>query len=727
MGDLGKARLPTAAPDLFRINLVPAFVSAITAMAARFHPFRCSRRSLFILAVFLLFLAATVAAPSAKSQTWKPLGPDGGDVRTLASDPTRPNFVYLGTTDGHIFGSEDGGRRWQLLGLAGVAHNAIVTAILIDPRDSDLLLASIWTSEKQGEGGGIYRSTDRGRSWQPAGLVGHAVRAFVAASSDPDTLVAGALDGVFRSRDAGKNWEMITPADDPELRNFDSLAIDPRDPEIIYAGTFHLPWKTVDGGRDWAAIHEGMIDDSDVLSLAVNPSNPEQVFASACSGIYRSDDAGAHWKRIQGIPDSSKRTLVIRFDPGETNTLYAGTTDGLWKSTEGGARWRRVSPSNWVVNALAFLPAANAPKTDERSAPEQRYAHVLIGTEQQGVMVSDGSTDKFESANEGFDHRRVVSLVVDRENPGRLGAVLANASDAVVVSEDAGETWAPLGSGLASASVTRLFSTPAGWYAAVASGGLMRLDSKSGRWVREGVVTEGTVSTASAAHSVAARAKPAATAMLSVVVNDLTFSDAAWFAATEEGLFKSSDAGRSWSRLSFSSLPLPVDSVRVSADGAEIRIVSSHGMVFSKDAGRSWGWHDLPLESYGALRLEIADGTTLLATSPSGLYISRDDGVTWTKAQSGLPASAVSDLLVRPEFWAVSSEKGGLYISRDQGANWSRIESPSASAHADYFPVIDAGFATDSIYAASANESLFLVELERPTVLAARLGAGHRP
>ena len=86
-------------------------------------------------------------------------------MRTLASDPSRPNFVYLGTTDGHIFGSEDGGRHWQLLGLAGDPHNAIVTAILVDPRDSDLLFASIWTREKQGEGGGIYRSTDRGRSW----------------------------------------------------------------------------------------------------------------------------------------------------------------------------------------------------------------------------------------------------------------------------------------------------------------------------------------------------------------------------------------------------------------------------------------------------------------------------------------------------------------------------------------------------------------------------------
>lgn len=694
-------------------------------MTACVNSLRCPRRSLSILRVCLLFLAAALAAPSAETQTWKPLGPDGGDVRTLASDPSRPNFVYLGTTDGHIFGSEDGGQHWQLLGLAGDAHNAIVTAILIDPRDSDLLFASIWTREKQGEGGGIYRSTDRGRSWQPSGLVGHAVRAFVAAPSDPDTLVAGALDGVFCSRDAGKNWEMITPANDPELRNFDSLAVDPQNPEIIYAGTFHLPWKTVDGGRDWAAIHEGMIDDSDVLSLAVNPSNPAQVFASACSGIYRSDDAGAHWKRIQGIPDSSKRTLVIRFDPGETNTLYAGTTDGLWKSTEGGARWRRVSPRNWIINALVVLLSTNLPTSDERKSPQQTYAHILIGTEQQGVMVSDSTTDTFEPANAGFAHRRVVSLVVDRENPGHLGAVLANAADSVVMSDDAGETWASLGSVLAPTSVRRLFSTPVGWYAAVASGGLMRLDIRSGRWVREGLVIENGVNTASAGHSMAARGKPTAAAAFRAVVNDLRFSDTAWFAATEEGLFTSRDAGKSWTRLSFSSLPLPVDSVRVSADGAEIRIVSSHGMVFSSDAGRSWQWHDLPLESYGALRLEVVDQLTLLVVSPSGLYISRDDGITWTKVQSGLPASPVNDILVRPEFWVVSPEKGGLYVSRDQGTSWSRIENPAGDTHTDNFQVLESDANANSFYAGPANESLYMIELASASAAAARVSAGH--
>jgi photosystem II stability/assembly factor-like uncharacterized protein len=694
-------------------------------MMARLHRFHGSGRSLFALFLSLIFLGLMVAAPAANAQTWKHIGPDGGDVRALASDPSRPNLVYLGTTDGHIFGSEDGGRHWQLLGLLGATHNATVTAILVDPRNSDVLFASTWTREKQGEGGGIYCSTDRGRSWRASGLAGRAVRAFVAAPSDPDTLVAGALDGVFRSGDSGRNWEMITPANDPELRNFDSLAIDPQDPQIIYAGTFHLPWKTIDGGRDWIAIHEGIIDDSDVLSLAVNPSNRDQVFASACSGIYRSDDAGAHWRRIQGIPDSSKRTLIIRFDSGRANNLYAGTTEGLWNSTDAGVRWHRVSPSSWVVNSLVVFPMDDERRPDKRRPDELNSARVLIGTEQQGVLVSESSKSDFEPSNEGFEHRRVVSLVLDRENLGRLGAVLASASDAVVVSDDAGQTWAPLGSGLESSSVRHLFSTPAGWYAAVASGGLMRLDVESGRWIREGLVIERQSSATNAAHSAAARGKPATLTAFSAMVNNLTFSNTAWFAATGEGLFKSSDTGKTWSQLSFSSLPLPVDSVRVSANGAEIRIVSSHGMVFSSDAGRSWSWRDLPLESYGALRLEVVDATTLLATSPSGLYISRDDGVTWTKVQSGLPASAISDVLVRPEFWVVSSGNGGLYISRDQGANWSRIEDSSGSADADHFQVLEADPAANRIYAGSANDSLYMVDLRSPSVVAARVNSGH--
>jgi photosystem II stability/assembly factor-like uncharacterized protein len=665
----------------------------------------------------LLIVVASVVAPVAQSQTWKSLGPDGGDARALASDPAHPEVVYLGTTDGHIFGSRDGGRRWELRGLAGSSHNAIVTSIVVDPRKSETLYASTWTREQHGEGGGIFRSTDGGKTWRACGLVGHAVRALVQAPSDPDTLIAGALDGVFRSRDAGNTWEMLTPAGDPELRNFDSLAIDPQNPEIIYAGTFHLPWKTTDGGEDWIAIHSGMIDDSDVLSFSVNPSNSHQVFASACSGIYRSEDSGDHWKRIQGIPDSSRRTLVIRFDPVSPGTLYAGTTEGLWKSVDAGARWRRISPSAWVINSLAVLPA-----NDESTA-----SRVLIGTEQEGVVVikanRDGK-DEFESANDGFEHRRIVSLTFDRESPERLAAVLANASDPVISTEDSGKTWLPLGTGLEAGAVRRLYSTPAGWWAAVASGGLIRLDPTSGKWMRAGLLVDQTQSLSRVVNVSRTTSYHSGMPFRSIV-NDLAFSESGWFAATDDGLFTSNDVGVTWSPLQFSSLALPVNSVRVSSDGEEIRIVSSHGMVFSGDAGRSWKWHDLPLDSYGALRLEIADERTLLATSPTGLYISRDSGATWTKCQSGLPASPIDDLLIRPDFWIVSVEKIGLYLSRDRGANWSRVKNPSGAAETDYFPVVQSALTSDRIYAASANESLFLLDFSRPAITSSSPPAGH--
>ncbi|HSY57911.1 MAG TPA: YCF48-related protein [Terriglobales bacterium] len=666
---------------------------------------------------FLLVTIATVVAPVAQSQTWKSLGPDGGDARALASDPSHPGFVYLGTTDGHIFGSRDGGRRWDLLGLAGSSHNAIVTSLIVDPRNSATLFASTWTREQHGEGGGIFCSNDGGRTWRARGLAGHAVRALVQAPSDPDTLVAGALDGVFRSRDAGNTWEMLTPAGDPELRNFDSLAIDPQNSEIIYAGTFHLPWKTTDGGEDWTAIHSGMIDDSDVLSLSVNPSNSHQVFASACSGIYRSEDSGDHWKRIQGIPDSSRRSLVIRFDPTSPGTLYAGTTEGLWKSVDAGARWRRISPSAWVINSLAVLPA-----DDESTA-----SRVLIGTEQQGVVVikaSGDGKDQFESANDGFEHRRIVSLTFDRENPERLAAVLVNASEPVISTEDGGKSWLPLGSGFEPGGVRRLFSTPAGWWAAVASGGLIHLDPISGKWMRAGALIEDTQSRPRVTTVSRITAKYSE-ALFRSVVNDLAFSDSGWLAATDDGLFTSNDAGATWSLLPFSSLALPVNSVRVSSNGEEIRIVSSRGMVFSSDAGRSWKWHDLPLDSYGAVRLEIADETTLLATSPTGLYISRDSGATWTKCQSGLPASPIDDLLIRPDFWIVSVEKVGLYLSRDRGANWSRVKNPAGAAETDYFTVVQSALTSSRIYAASASESLYLLDLSRPTINSSTTPSRH--
>jgi photosystem II stability/assembly factor-like uncharacterized protein len=659
-------------------------------------------------------------AVPAGAQVWQAMGPTGGDVRALASDPARREVLYLGTTDGAIFKSRDAGADWEPLGVVGENQNAVVTAILVDPRNSTRLYAATWTREVSTEGGGVFLSRDGGKAWRDSGLAGHAVRALAQAASDPAMLVAGALDGVFLSRDSGETWQRITPAGHAELRNFDSLAIDPRDPQIIYAGTFHLPWKTVDGGAHWTAIHAGMIDDSDVLSLVTDRENPRRIFASACSGIYRSDNGGAAWEKVEGIPYSARRTPVMRQDAARPEILYAGTTEGLWKTADGGASWRRISPRSWVINSMAILPGNGA--GDSR---------VLLGTEKHGVLASDDGGASIHASNEGFHHHRIVSLAVDPKDTKRAVAALANAPDALVRTEDGGENWVAASAGLDGEAVRQIFSSPTGWWVALASGGLARFDAQRNAWTHVGVVSEPSYSALNSVSDLASSVRGEVRAFQRVV-NDLFFGDTAWFAATEGGLFVSRDSGRSWTELAFGSRELPVDSVGASRDGRQIRLVSSGGMVFSEDAGRTWAWHDLPLESGGAVRLEWTDDNILLAAARTGLYVSRDAGSSWIKAQAGLPGGLADGLLTGPEFWLVSMQAAGLYISRNEGANWARVKGSVAGVarHAGdtQFPVLVAIGAAERIYAGSSNDGLYVLDLSgnsAPKSFATSATGGH--
>src|SRR6202166_486570 len=286
------------------------------------------RRSVILLGLILLF------SFSASAQTWRQVGPPGGDVESLAAAPGNARTLFLGTSDGHVFGSRDGGERWELLGRIGEHHDDVIMSMIVDARSASTLYATSWTLTSHG--GGVYRSADKGHTWQLIGLEGRTVRAIAIAPSSPDTLVAGATDGVYRSEDSGKHWIRISPENHEDLRNFDSVAIDPHDPNTIYAGTYHLPWKTVDGGKTWAPIHQGMVDDSDVMSITIDQNNPSQVFARARSGIYHSSDGGATWSNYKGIPNDARRTVHNRQDPNRPLTVYSATTEGLWKTSDDG-------------------------------------------------------------------------------------------------------------------------------------------------------------------------------------------------------------------------------------------------------------------------------------------------------------------------------------------------------------------------------------------------------
>jgi photosystem II stability/assembly factor-like uncharacterized protein len=386
-----------------------------------------------ILRLSLLVLSVCCAAQTRDS--WVSVGPDGGDVRSLSADPANPQRVLLGTSAGQIYQSEDGGRTWQRFVRIGKGNDYVIDHIVFNPKQPGVIYVAAWTLER--EGGSVFKSSDDGHSWKAlAAMEGKSVRSLAIAPSDPNTLVAGALDGVFQTRDGGDTWQHISPDNSGEIKNIESVAIDPANPEVVYAGTWHLPWKTADNGRSWHNIKNGIIDDSDVFSIIIDPAQPQTVYASACSGIYKSDNAGELFHKIQGIPFSARRTRVLKQDPSHPAVVYAGTTEGLWKSSDRGATWRRISSPEVIVNDV-LIDAHDSNR-------------LLLATDRSGVMASSNAGMTFEASNTGFAHRQVAALAIDPEDADTLYAGLVNDKQfgGVFVTHDHGARWQQISSGL---------------------------------------------------------------------------------------------------------------------------------------------------------------------------------------------------------------------------------------------------------------------------------------
>src|ERR1700683_5716229 len=116
-------------------------------------------RSLFCMprvAVVLVFSFCVYRMP-VHAQTWTSIGPLGGDVRALVSDPARPNVLYLGTAEGRILRSQDAGEHWESRGRVA---NGVITTIIATSDNSGALFAAVWTGEQNGAGGGGFLCRD---------------------------------------------------------------------------------------------------------------------------------------------------------------------------------------------------------------------------------------------------------------------------------------------------------------------------------------------------------------------------------------------------------------------------------------------------------------------------------------------------------------------------------------------------------------------------------------
>jgi photosystem II stability/assembly factor-like uncharacterized protein len=607
-----------------------------------------------------LVLLVALAIPAFAQ--WAPVGPEGGDVRALAYDPKNPDRILLGTSAGQLFQSTDRGNTWSRYADLG-REDYVLDNIAFDPTDSKIVYIAAWTMDTVNDGD-IFKSKDGGKSWSKlAAMRGKSVRALELAPSDPKILVAGALDGVWRSTDRGDSWQRISPSGHADIKNIESIAIDPRDGNVIYAGTWHLPWKTADGGASWKNIKNGVIDDSDVFSIIIDHANPATVFASACSGIYRSETSGDLFRKITGIPSTARRTRVLMQDPVNPSVVYAGTTEGLWKSTDNGKTYTMVTPGKYIVNDVMIDP--------------RNPQRILVATDRSGVIASEDGMRTFKASNAGFSHRQVYSIAVDRNDPNTVYVGMINDKEwgGVFVSHNTGSSWSQLSEGLGGRDVFDITQAKSGALVAATNRGVYRLDANARQWTPINAVIREIPRPAPKALRVKGKLvtpKPLPpTIVKSQIENRVSAVEtkgSKWWAATSNGLFATSNEGREWKG---GAVLGQTEFVSVRSLGDVVVAATPRNLFLSSDSGATWQQTKAPYfltRIYGAA---ISSDSKIWIATREGAYYSTDQGATWTHAMEGLPSKNVlridadGDRLLATAYGARS-----IFESRDNGHSW---------------------------------------------------------
>jgi photosystem II stability/assembly factor-like uncharacterized protein len=244
-------------------------------------------------------------------------------------------------------------------------------------------------------------------------------------------MYVGGIGGVWRSEDAGGTWRNINGAG--LVSSFiESLAVDPRDPDHIYAGTWRQVYRTRDGGETWRRIYQGMAIDRDIFSLTISPHDPDVVMAGTCNFLYRSNDGGGSWnERRSGLDRRHNRVHKIVHDSRDANTLFAGTRGALYRSDDAGRSWNLILPG--VAVSGLVLDEAND--------------RLYVATEERGLMIGPADGSAFAESNLGITTARVVAFDALPGAPRVLFAARADGASRATIyySTDIGQTWKPLG------------------------------------------------------------------------------------------------------------------------------------------------------------------------------------------------------------------------------------------------------------------------------------------
>jgi hypothetical protein len=589
-----------------------------------------------------------------------------GRVNVVAIDPSNANTYYVGAPAGGIWKSIDAGINWQPL--TDHLPQIGVSGIAIAPRDSNIIYIATGDDDANDSYSvGVWKSTDGGTTWSATGFIpANSMNEIYMDPKSPDTILVATNVGVYKSTNGGTSWTQKLSGDIIDLK------MKPDNATIWYAASSNTIYKSSDSGENFSPVTITGFTDSSRIAIDVTPANPNFVyFVSAdnnnkFNGIYKSTNSGSTFSKTSETDDIFGSTqawydLALTVSDTQENTIYVGVLN-IWKSTDGG-------------NNFSVMNSWSAPNSDSYTHADIHFMRFIDGKffagTDGGIYRSTNHGAKFTDLTENLAISQFYKISVASQSSGNIAGGLQD-NGGYAYSDGNWNNY--FGADGMDCAIDQ--TNPNTYYGFIQYGGSLYQTTDGGKTRKSstGAPNEETGTGDSGGRWVTpmvSNSKGEIYAGYSQLyklvrgnwekISNHTFdgdlyhieidpnNDNAIYASRGSGLYKSDDAGKTFTKLTFSHGT--VNSIEISNNESNVAwVVVNNGVYKSTNMTSvtptfSSITNNLPSESKLVLRHHpghvdnrIYLGTTL------GVYYLDDTSTTWTTFDNNLPNVAVRDL-----------------------------------------------------------------------------------
>ncbi|MBL7815407.1 MAG: T9SS type A sorting domain-containing protein [Saprospiraceae bacterium] len=546
-----------------------------------------------------------------------PVGLKSGKISALAHTGS---YLFAGTLDSgvYIFNGYVGTDRHWIKINTGLANLKVKSLLALD--SITLLLGT--------EGGGLYKTTNKGATWtaiSSASLNNASVTALVKVGS---RIIASTLaGGVFVSNDNGSNWTSFNDANTLNIGGTISLAYNATSNELAVInknGLYILTNASTTTTPVFNAAQTGLATGTVLRSIATNGTN---WYLATDKGVYATPTGTINWTAANS---GLKTTDVVVVVPFRTSLVVGTNKEGVFKTAASSIAW--VENNTNYNNVVTY-------------SMETSGVAVVVAATENGVFVSTDLAATYARANKGLTDSLNVNYL------RFFGTVLyaGTKNGGVFVSADTGKTWTAANSGLTNLNIKKIFASNTNVYVLDANNVLFQLVGSTWTSIQTGLPT-GTVPSSLAFYG---------TKLL--------------LGTLGQGVFTRDVTSGSWTAANTGLTNLNVTSVAANASGKKIFAGTDGSGVFVSDA-TSLSWKQTSPVSIEHTTLMGLDGSKIqemayyagyiFASYRGGLLATSDNGTTWIAGgnQFNLPSyTAVYRISFVTTRVFVTTENNALY------------------------------------------------------------------